>query len=423
MERLAQLALVILATYVVYQMAAWVAPVMAPVLLSLLIAYFLDPLVDRFEERRINRTLAIVFIATSALAALVVVGAIVVPVVASEAQHALTQLPAWTMDQYASLRAFAAERFGIDLQESLTGAAALESISTRVQAAVGAIAGSAVDSVASLLNVILIPVFTFYFLRDFDTLKLRPLELVPPRYHEPIVESAKEMDSIVGAWLRGQMQVALFLAILYAVGLGLIGVQLGIFIGILAGLLNVVPYFGIFVGIALSVLMVLINGDPSQLIGVVILFGAAQLLEDYVIKPRLVGEKVGMGPMMVMIVLLMGGSLFGFFGLLLSIPTVAAGSVLVQQLVRKYKKSDFYGRVQDDTDPVSEFISDAVEALVDLVDGADGLKTGARSASDTNDDHTNDDHTNDDHTNDDHTNDDHTNDDHTNDDDSEGERD
>ena len=368
-ERLAQLALVILAAFVVFQFCAWVAPVMAPVLLSLLIAYFLDPLVDTFEARKVNRTLAIVFIATTSLAALVVVAAVVVPVVAIEAQSALLELPGWIAEQYGRLRALAADRFGVDLQEQLTGASALESLSSRVQAAVGTLAASAVDSVASLLNVILIPVFTFYFLRDFDTLKLRPLELIPPRYHKPISESAKEMDEIVGAWLRGQIQVAMFLALVYAIGLGIIGVQLGVFIGILAGLMNVVPYFGIFVGVALSVLMVLINGEPSQLIWVAALFGVAQLLEDYIIKPRLVGEKVGMGPMTVMIVLLLGGSLFGFFGLLLSIPAVAAGSVLVQQLVRKYKESEFFGRGADEHDPVVEFLADAVEAVLDVVDG------------------------------------------------------
>jgi predicted PurR-regulated permease PerM len=344
---------------------------MAPVLLSLLIAYFLDPLVDKFEARGVNRTLAIVFIATTSLASLVLVGAIVIPVVATGAQSALVELPAWVTQQYEQIRTLAAERFDIDLQDQLTGAGALESLTARAQATVGALATSAVDSVASLLNIILIPVFTFYFLRDFDTLKLRPIEFIPPRYHEPITESAKEMDMIVGAWLRGQIQVAIFLAIIYSVGLGIIGVQLGVFIGILAGLMNVVPYFGIFVGLAMSVLMVLINGEPSQLIWVAALFGGAQLLEDYIIKPRLVGEKVGMGPMTIMIVLLLGGSLFGFFGLLLSIPAVAAGSVLVQQLVGKYKESEFYERSEEEHDPLTELIADAVEAVLDVVDGPD----------------------------------------------------
>lgn len=370
-ERLAQLALVVLATYVAFQLGAWVAPVMAPVLLSLLIAYFLDPLVDQFEARKVNRTLAIAFIATTSLAALVVVGAVVVPVVSAEAQAAIIELPGWLATQYENLRGFASNKLGIDLQEQLTGAGAIESLSVRIQSALGMLAASAVDSVASLLNVILIPVFTFYFLRDFDTLKLRPLELVPPRYHTPILESAREMDDIVGAWLRGQIQVAVFLAVLYGIGLGVIGIELGVFIGVLAGLMNVVPYFGLFVGIALSVLMVLINGEPSQLIWVFALFGVAQLLEDYVVKPRLVGEKVGMGPLTVMFVLLLGGSLFGFFGLLLSIPVVAAGSVLVQQLVRKYRDSEFFSRDMDENDPVAELISDVVEAALDLVDGLD----------------------------------------------------
>lgn len=358
-ERLAQAVLVIGGAAVVYAVFAWVAPVLAPVLVSLLLAYFLDPLIDWFEARRVNRTLAIVFIATLVIAGVGVIAAIVIPVVAVQAESALRELPVWISDQYDALRAFASERFDIDIEDELTAGADLEAITSRVQSAVQTLATSALDSAASLLNIVLIPVFTFYFLRDFDSLKMKPLRLIPERYHEQVVASAREMDTVIGAWLRGQIQVALLLAVFYAIGLGIIGVKLGVFIGILAGLLNVVPYFGVAIGVALSVLMTLIYGEPTQLIWVGLLFVLAQVLDDYVIKPRLVGEAVGMSPVMVMAVLLLGGSLFGFFGLLLSIPVVAAGTVLADRVIEAYRTSDFFTRhsdehVSDDLESVSE---------------------------------------------------------------------
>lgn len=353
-ERLAQVALVIVAAAVIYQVGAWVAPVMAPVLLSLLIAYFLDPVIDFFEARRVNRTLAILFVATIVLGALGVMGAVVVPVVAAEIGSALRSLPGWIAEQYEALRVFAAERFDVDLEEQLRGAEFVQAVSERSQRALTTIAQSVANSVVSLLNIVLIPVFTFYFLRDFDTLKLRPLALVPSRYHDTVRALGAEMDEVVGAWMRGQVQVALLLAVFYAVGLGVIGVQLGVFIGILAGILNVIPYLGVAIGVALSAIMALVHGEPKQLIGVAIIFVVAQLLDDYVIKPRLVGEKVGMGPMMVMVVLLLGGSLFGFYGLLLSIPAVAAASVVVRRGVEHYRNSEFFTRESDEVELDSE---------------------------------------------------------------------
>ncbi len=347
MERLAQSVLWVGGAFVVYQLFAWVAPVLAPVLVSLLIAYFLDPVIDRFEARKVNRTLAILFIATVVIASVAAIGAIVIPVVVVQLGQALRELPLWIAEQYEVLRTQADTRLGIDLQEQLTADGTIEAITTRVQSAAQTLATSALDSVASLLNIVLIPVFTFYFLRDFDSLKLKPLVLVPPRYHDETVQLGRQMDSVVGAWLRGQVQVALMLAVFYAVGLGVVGIKLGVFIGILAGLLNVVPYFGVAIGLGLSVLMTIIYGEPSQLIGVAIVFAVAQILDDYVIKPRLVGDKVGMSPTMVMAVLLLGGSLFGFFGLLLSIPVVAAGTVLAERFRQVYRSSDFYTRSSD----------------------------------------------------------------------------
>jgi predicted PurR-regulated permease PerM len=172
------------------------------------------------------------------------------------------------------------------------------------------------------------------------------------------------MDQVVGHWIRGQVQVALILAVLYGVGLTLAGVKLGAVIGIMTGLLNVVPYFGAAVGICLSVLMVLIEqGGWQGLLPVAAVFLTVQLLEGYVITPRLVGEKVGMAPVTVIIVLLVGGKLFGLVGMLFAVPVTAAMTVLLQDALRGYQASKFFKSGAPLRPPVVEEVAAEVEPV------------------------------------------------------------
>lgn len=348
-ERLAQTALAVAVLAALYLVLSAVAPVLAPVLVSLLLAYFLDPLIDWFEARGINRALGIVIVAGGALAGIAMLLVIIIPTVAGEVRDSVTGLPEQLSTRYVDVKAWLMERFDVDVDARLREAS--EHLATAAQSAAGSIATAARNSIASLLNAVLIPVFTFYFLRDFDALKVRPLRFVPPRHHHRLVTRARRMDSVVGEWVRGQAQVAMILAVLYAIGLSIIGLRLGGPIGIVAGLLNVVPYLGAAIGIGLSVIMALLHGDVTQLIGVAIVFFVVQMLEGYLITPRLVGEKVGMSPVTVMIVLLLGGSLFGFFGMLLSIPAVAAGTVLADDLIEHYRATDWFRRGENDAPP------------------------------------------------------------------------
>lgn len=339
-ERLAKTVLAVAVLVVGYLVLRAIAPVMAPVLVSFLLAYFLDPVIDAFERRRVNRSLAIVVVAGGALAALVTLIVVIVPTVAGEIRASVTDLPSALSERYESLKVLLLERFDLDIDARLREASS--DLAAAAQSAATAIAMAARDSVVSLLNLVLIPVFTFYFLRDFDALKVKPLALVPERHQAAVISRAGKMDLVVGEWIRGQVQVALILAVLYAIGLSLVGLKLGAAIGIVAGLLNIVPYLGGAIGIGLSVIMALIHGDTTQLIGVGVVFFVVQMLEGYLITPRLVGEKVGMSPVTVMIVLLLGGSLFGFFGMLLSIPAVAAGSVLADDVLAWYRQTPWY---------------------------------------------------------------------------------
>lgn len=361
-EELARFLVAAVIIFVIGWIASRVAPVLMPVLVSLLIAYFLDPLIDRFEERGISRTVGIVIVAAIALLLVGIFAWIMIPVLATEVVGAIEALPEWADETYAWAAEELRTRFDYDLEES--SPELLTSASENLQQAASQIFGSLLDTMTSLLNVVLIPVFSFYFLRDWDKLKMRPMSLVPPRYQDTVLERARRMDSVVGEWVRGQIQVAMILGILYAIGLSITGVKLGFIIGIVAGLLNVIPYVGGAIGVALSLLMILINGGDSiipQLIGATITFSVVQLLEGYLITPKLVGDKVGMSPVTVMIVLLLGGSLFGFFGLMLSIPVVAASAVLAGDAMDWYRGTRFYtGEPGPDDSPPLEDIAQSL---------------------------------------------------------------
>lgn len=344
LERLAQIILAVATLWAIGKVIGHLAPVLMPVIISLLVAYILDPLIDRFERRGISRWLAITFLFVLVLSAIGFLTAIVGPILVEQIVAALQMLPGWARENYEKLDAFLHDRFDIALESRFEDIATF--VATRAESVISGVAEASMSSVGTVLNAVIIPIFTFYFLRDFDTLKRLPLRFVPLRYHARVEERATRMDALVGEWIRGQVQVALILAVLYAIGLSIAGVRLGFAIGIVVGLLNVVPYLGAILGFSLSVLMALIYGGNvmGELIGIGVVFAVVQGLEGYLITPRLVGEKVGMSPLTVMIVLLLGGSLFGFFGLLLSIPCVAAGSVLFHDLVDWYRQSSFYQR-------------------------------------------------------------------------------
>jgi predicted PurR-regulated permease PerM len=196
------------------------------------------------------------------------------------------------------------------------------------------------------VGALLIPVFLFYFLRDFDRMKAAVARLLPPRDRQQIRARFTEIDTVCAAFVRGQATVAAILGIVYAVGLTLAGVKLGLLIGLLAGVASLVPFAGPAVGLALSGVAVVVDWHEGSLwiaAFAALTFVVGQILEGYVITPRVVGEKVGLSPVAVMLAVLAFGELLGFAGLLLAVPVAAVGKVVGGVLVRNYRKSAFFG--------------------------------------------------------------------------------
>jgi predicted PurR-regulated permease PerM len=363
-ERLAQLLFFLIILGLIGTSAAYVAPVLAPVIFSLLLAYFLRPVVDVISNRGVRRSLAICVVGLVLLGGTLGIAAVFITQIVPEVTDALPQIqeqisafvedPAsWLQEHPDSIFTRAWTTLGPPLgleplgeasgsiRESLT--TLFSEVSSGAMSALNVLAGSVQQSVAALLNIILIPIFTFYFLMDFDRIVAWPLHLVPPRFHDQLVDWARRMDVVVGQWLRGQLLVALILGVLYAIGLSAFGLRLGWAIGLVAGMLNVVPYLGVFAGILMSLLMALMSDSiVFQLVGVLVVFSVVQLLEGNLITPKLVGNAVGMSPLLVMVVLLVGGSLFGFFGLVFAIPAVAAGTVVARDLIGVYRRSRIF---------------------------------------------------------------------------------
>ncbi|MNP16643.1 hypothetical protein D3C76_1090480 [compost metagenome] len=198
---------------------------------------------------------------------------------------------------------------------------------------------------AWLANLVLIPVVSFYLLRDWDLMMAKLRHLVPRQREEQVVQLAGECHEVLGAFVRGQLLVMVALGMIYAGGLMLVGLELGLLIGMIAGLAAIVPYMGFIIGIGAALIAGLFQygGDLYPLLSIAAVFMVGQILEGMVLTPLLVGDRIGLHPVAVIFAILAGGELFGFTGVLLALPVAAVIMVLLRHMHDLYKESGMYG--------------------------------------------------------------------------------
>jgi predicted PurR-regulated permease PerM len=355
---LARFATFALMLWVVYTLFVSVESVLVPVLFALGIAYLLDPMIDHLEDRGYSRTRAILLFMAVGLGSMALFILFLYPTVSQAVGKVMAGLPRLIHTTQDQVLPWIEAQTGFQAPETLsqgladygeTVRAQLPGLLDKATAGAGDIWARTGSLAASLLNLVMIPIFTFYFLRDFDRMTGRLQDLVPDANRDWILERIRRMDHVVGAWFRGQVEVALILAGLYAIGLAIVfgvsgvGIAAGIAIGLLAGLLNIIPYFGFIVGFGLSVLLVALEAPGwAPLLAVVAVFALVQTLEGYVITPRIVGEAVGLSPVVVIIALLVGGEVLGLLGVLLALPVAGIIRVLLPDMVAWYKSTDVY---------------------------------------------------------------------------------
>lgn len=353
--------------------------VLTPVFFAFLIAYMLDPLVDRFEARKIPRSVGIAVLLTVVLGALGVFLLLAVPSIVRDAAAFLGDLPT----QLKALEERAAPLladYGVELPSSMGDAVetlvgksegegggksdTLAKAAEPVLAVAKWIWGGTATLLGAATSALIVPVFAAYLLHDFDRMTAGIAELIPPKWRPFIVDIAREVDTVLGEFIRGQLIVMLVLAFAYSLAYGLLGVRLAVLIGVVAGMLSFIPYVGGAVALGFAVVMCLIDWTGwGQLLGVVGAYAVIQVLEGFVITPKVVGDKVGLSAIWVLLALMVGGELFGFLGVLLALPAAAVVKIFVVRGLAWYRESEFF---LDGPEPPS---SGALSVII----GAEGL--------------------------------------------------
>lgn len=319
------------------------APVLTPFVAAALLAYVGDPLADRLQKLKMPRTVAVVavFLITFIVLALLIL--LVGPLIGAQVGALFDALPdiAHRVEQVwlPSIMSWLNIDAGTDIGFGPFLAKYGEMFGSWSGKALLSVSKSGGVLAAAVLSLFLIPIITFYLLRDWDMIIMHLGALIPESQRDTVVELARESDEVLGAFLRGQVLVMLGLAIIYSLGLTLVGVEYAIAIGVVAGLVSFVPYLGFVFGIALAGLTVALEPNPLwNLVGVIATFSVGQLIEGSFLTPKLVGDRIGLHPVIIIFAVAAGGQLFGFFGILLALPAAAVLSVVVRFAFHRYLK-------------------------------------------------------------------------------------
>jgi predicted PurR-regulated permease PerM len=344
------------------------APVLTPFVLAALLGWLGDPLVDRLERtcRSRNASVALVF---SVMAALVLLALLLLlPLLQRQVVTLVASLPGYRDWLVGTGLPWLERKTGLQLVGWLDPQhlialmrAHWEQAGGTAATLLGYLSRSGFALLAWIANIVLLPVLTFFFLRDWDVIVERVAALVPRDHTATVSRLAHESSLVLGGFLRGQLLVMLILGVLYGVGLEAIGLDVGILIGVVAGVLTFVPYLGPATVIILGGLAALIQfGDWQHLVGVLAVFGIGQVIESMWLTPKLVGDRIGLHPAAVIFAVLAGGQLFGFLGMLLALPVAAIANVLLRYAHERYTHSRLYAGQP----PVEETPTMTVEADV-----------------------------------------------------------
>lgn len=328
-------------------------PVLAPFIAAGILAYALNPAVDRLSSKRVGRlyiprSLAVIAVMLLMLAVLLAVTLIVLPIMQNQIPLLQEQIP----DSLARLNAFLSPKLrelGIRVRLDEVGIKRIISqyVATSSDEIWSSVLASAKVGGAAVLGwiatLMLVPMALFYLLLDWHAVLARIEGIIPRRWVGKVVHFGQEVDGLLAQYLRGQLAVMLTLSIYYSVALAIAGFDVAVPVGVITGLLVFIPYLGFGLGLVLALIAAILQFDGLHgLFLVAIIYGAGQVIESFILTPRLVGERIGLHPLTVIFALLAFGHLFGFVGVLLALPASAILAVALSHLRAQYINSTFY---------------------------------------------------------------------------------
>ena len=332
--------------------SAWLfyllSPILMPFFVSALFAYLGDPIVDKLEEKKLSRTVSVSIVFGALVLVSLILLLVLLPMLTAQVGALFERLPEYLarfqthVIPWLASMGFPVEVFDVDT---------IKQAITNYWSEVGHVAGNIVKYMTHsgfvalqwLANLVLIPVLTFYLLRDWDLLIARIRELIPRSNADKIICLSLECDEMLAAFMRGQVMVMFALATIYTIGLMMIGLELALLLGVVAGIVSFVPYLGLIVGISLAGLAAYLQfHEWLPVLMVVGVFSVAQMIEGMVLTPRFVGERIGLHPVAVLFAVMAGAQLFGFTGILLALPVAAVVMVLLRHAHHQYIESNLY---------------------------------------------------------------------------------
>jgi predicted PurR-regulated permease PerM len=335
----------------------YLGPVLLPFIVGGAIAYILDPLADRLERLGLPRWAATAIITLAAVTTLLGAVAFVIPVLVEQTQALVNRAPVY----FAALRDWLSLRFPAAVAPGGIVEEGLADLGLMVRERGGLLAQQVLGGVLGVVNalvfIVVVPVVAFYMLLDWDNMVARIDELLPREHLRTLRRLAHEIDATLASFVRGQLTVCLILGTFYSVALMAIGLQFGLVVGAIAGLITFIPYVGALVGGSLAIGLALFQfwGDWAVIGGVAAIFAAGQFLEGNVLTPKLVGTSVGLHPVWLLFALSAFGTIYGFVGMLVAVPVAAALGVLARFLMAEYRGSVLYlGREPSAKPPESE---------------------------------------------------------------------
>lgn len=326
------------------------APILTPFVMAALLGWLGDPLVDRLERAGRSRNVAVTLVFVSMVLLVVLLLVLVVPVIEDQIATLIQSLPGYRDWFIGTALPWMERKTGMQLGAWLDLDRLIALLRSHWQEAggvaatmLGYLSRSGFAMLAWIANIVLLPVLTFFFLRDWDVFVERIAAMVPRNQIDTASRLAKESSEVLGGFLRGQFLVMLILGVMYGLGLWWVGLDLGILIGVVAGILTFVPYLGPAAVVVLGGIAAVVQyGDWKHILGVVAVFGIGQVIESYWLTPKLVGDRIGLHPVAVIFAVLAGGQLFGFLGMLLALPVAAIANVLLRYAHERYTHSRLY---------------------------------------------------------------------------------
>jgi predicted PurR-regulated permease PerM len=325
------------------------ASLLTTFLAAFILAYVLRPVATRLQGIGIHKNLAAIFTIFFGFSVILGLSFLLGSILQTEIPALRDQLPIWLNHSQKTLAPLL-DHLPIKLSWEDIQKISQEKMSAHlsnnadnlISTSIETILSSGQNLVTSLLSFVLIMFVMFYLLAQWDTFTKSVKSIIPPRYALEISQICAEIDDLLSQYLRGQMVVITLLALYYAIGLNLLGVAGAVALGVLTGVAILIPYIGFAIACCLAMLSATLQGGSAQIIPVLILYVSGQLLEGFFLTPKLVGERIGLHPVLVIFALMLFGGWFGFFGVLLALPISAIVLVLSRHGLTKYKSSAWY---------------------------------------------------------------------------------